>query len=253
MTDIALVRGVPDSFTQALVLGVHPEIDVQLARLQHGRYRDMLATAGYEVKQVPVDETHPDCVFIEDAAVIIGTSAVIARSGAATRRGEVGPVREALPAGLNVCAIEAPGTLDGGDVFTMGDNLYVGRSRRTNEAGIEQLRSVASNEGLTTVPVVLRAGLHLKSVVLPLDRRTILVTPDAVDERAFTGLRIIHEVAEERHRASALPLRDGRLLVTASAPLTRILLAAAGYTPVSIDVSEFQAADGGLTCLSILI
>ncbi len=253
MTDIALVRGVPDSFTQALVLGVHPDIDVQLARLQHARYRDMLAAAGYEVRQVPVDETHPDCVFIEDAAVIVGTSAVIARSAAAPRRGEIGPVREALPAGLNVCAIEAPGTLDGGDVFTMGDNLYAGRSRRTNDAGIDQLRSVASSEGLTTVPVAVHDGLHLKSVVLPLDRESILVTPDAVEERALTGLRIIYEVAGERHRASALPLRDGRLLVTATAPLTTSLLASAGYTPAPIDVSELQAADGGLTCLSILI
>jgi dimethylargininase len=253
MTDIALVRAVPDCYAEAVVRDVRPVIDVQVARRQHARYREMLAVAGYAVQQVPADEAHPDCVFIEDTAVIVGGTAVIARSGAPTRRGEVGPVQHALPAGLALAPIESPGTLDGGDVFTAGDTMYIGRSRRTNDAGIVQLRSVASREGLTTVPVVVHDALHLKSAVLPLDEETVLVTPDAVDERALSGLRIIYEPAEERHQASALPLLNGTLMVTASAPLTAARLANEGYETISIDVSELQAADGGLTCLSILI
>jgi dimethylargininase len=253
MAALALTRGVPDSFAEALVLGARPAIDVPLARRQHAEYRANLAEAGYEVRQVPADEAHPDCVFIEDTAVIVGRTAVITRSGAPGRRGEAPPVHRALPIDLAATTIEGPGTLDGGDVFTAGDVLYVGRSRRTNDAGIDQLRAVASDNGLTTTVVVVHDALHLKSAVLPLDSETVMVTPDAVDETALVGLRTIYEVPEERHQASALPLRDGTVLVTAAAPLTTIRLAEHGFETAAIDVSELQAADGGLTCMSILI
>jgi N-dimethylarginine dimethylaminohydrolase len=66
------------------------------------------------------------------------------------------------------------------------------------------------------------------------------------------GLRIVHEVESERHRFSALPLGDGRVLVTASAPATAERIARSSREVVPIDVSQIQAADGGLTCMSIL-
>jgi dimethylargininase len=132
-------------------------------------------------------------------------------------------------------------------------SLYVGRSARTNEDGIAQLAAIAAPLGLAPRIVEVHDGLHLKSVVLPVDEDTVLVTPNSVDEAALQGLRILYEDESERHRASTLPLRNGRLIVTESAPATAAMLAAAGYEVGSIDVSELQAADGGLTCLSILI
>jgi dimethylargininase len=213
----------------------------------------MLERAGYRIQFVAADEAHPDCVFIEDTVVVVGDVAVITRPGAPSRRGEVAAVRAALPPGLRCCVIEAPGTLEGGDVFMLSDTIYVGLSGRTNRSGIEQLASIASNAGraLVTVPVV--DVLHLKSAVLPLDSETVLVTPDAVDESALGSLRVLYESESERHGASALPMRDGSVLVTASAPLTTQRLRDGGYDTRSIDVSELQAADGGLTCLSVLI
>ena len=58
-------------------------------------------------------------------------------------------------------------------------------------------------------------GLHLKSVVLPVDDAAVVVTPHAVEEAALDGLTGHLRARMERHRFSALPLRDGRLLVTA--------------------------------------
>ena len=66
------------------------------------------------------------------------------------------------------------------------------------------------------------------------------------------GLHLVYEADSERHRFSALPLRDGRLLVTAGAPETATVLATLGHDIVLIDVSQIQVADGGLTCMSIL-
>jgi dimethylargininase len=250
--DTALVRAVPDSFAHALRGESGPALDPHLARRQHGAYLALLDAAGYAVVQLPADEHYPDCVFIEDTAVTLGPMAIITHCAAPSRRGEADVVRDALSARFTVETIESPGTLDGGDVMQLDGALYVGRSARTNEDGIAQLAAIAAPLGVQPTIVEVHDGLHLKSVVLPVDENTVLVTPNSVDETALQGLRILHEDESERHRASTLPLRDGRLIVTASAPVTAAMLARAGYEVAAIDVSELQAADGGLTCLSIL-
>jgi dimethylargininase len=253
MTDrTALIRPVPESFDRALVRGVQPRIDVELARAQHDEYRRHLADAGYSIEVVPSDEAHPDCVFIEDTAVIVGEVAVISRPGAISRRGETLPVAAALSPRFAITQTTEPGTLDGGDVLIMGDVVYVGHSTRTNSDGIDQLRAIAFHQGLGFVTVEVREVLHLKSGVLPIDGKTVVVTPGTVEEDKLDSLEIVCEDEAERHLFSALPLDDGRVLVTASAPSTAEMVARSGHEVVPIDVSQFQAADGGLTCMSIL-
>jgi dimethylargininase len=250
--DTALVRPVADSFSRALVGEAGSALDPDRARRHHADYVALLDSAGYTIEEVAGDEAHPDCVFIEDTAVVLGSVAVIARSGASSRRGEAAPVRDALTARFSIATIDAPGTLDGGDVMQVGGKAYVGHSARTNPAAIEQLAEIATGCGLEVTTVRVHDGLHLKSSVLPLDAETVLVTPNSVDEDALNGLRIVREAPTERFRASALPMRDGRLVITTSAPATSEMLASIGYDVVPIDVTELQAADGGLTCMSIL-
>jgi dimethylargininase len=248
----ALIRPMPDSFPKALVREGRAEIDLALARAQHQEYVRLLEESGHEIQIVPPDEAHPDCVFIEDAAVIVGRVAVTTRPGAESRRGEVQPVMEALASRFDITEIRAPGTLDGGDVMILGETVYVGRSSRTNDEGIGQLRAVAHHQGYGLVTVDVRDVLHLKSAALPIDDQTLVVTPGTVDERKFDGLRILYEHEEERHRFSALPLGAGRVMVTANAPSTAEQVASLGHEVVPVDVSQIQAADGGLTCMSII-
>lgn len=247
----ALIRPLPRSFDRALVREGKPDLDVAAARAEHDVYRGHLADAGYSIEVVPTDDGHPDCVFIEDTAVIIGSVAVITRPGAPARRGETGPVARVLSAHFPLVEIEEPGTIDGGDVFTAGGVVYVGRSARTNDSGIDQLRGVVSDQGLDLIIVDVHDTLHLKSAVLPLGPETVVVTPRAVDEGAFAGLHVIYEADSERHKFSALPLGE-TMMVTASAPVTAERVSALGHRVVPIDVSQIQAADGGLTCMSIL-
>lgn len=250
---IALIRPIPDSFDQALVQERRAVIDVGLARAEHDEYRRHLEAAGYAIEVVPRDDTMPDSVFIEDTAVVVGGIAVITRPGAESRRAEIEPVASALDARFDTTRITAPGTLDGGDVFIADDVMYVGRSTRTNAEGVDQLRAVAYHQGLGVVTVGVNQVLHLKSAVLPVDEETVVVTAGAIDEDRLRGLRILYEDPAERHRFSALPLGEGKVLVTANAPATAELLAKAGYQVVPIEVSQIQAADGGLTCMSILL
>lgn len=249
----ALLREVPDTFDRAIVSDPGRVPDVKLARTQHSRYRKALEQVGFQVEVLPGDDAYPDCVFIEDTAVVLGSLAVACRPGAESRRGEVRPVAARLGSRVPVFNIESPGTVDGGDVMVMGDVAYVGLSRRTNEEGIAQLAKMARSQGMTVRTVPVQQGLHLKSGVLPIDAETVVITPGAVDEAMLSGLRVLYEDPAERGRFTALPLGDGKVLVAGSAPATASMTGDLGFEPIAIDVSEFQAADGGLTCMSIVL
>ncbi|HEX6301260.1 MAG TPA: arginine deiminase family protein [Acidimicrobiia bacterium] len=249
----ALLREVASTFDRAIVSDAGRRPDVDLAREQHHRYAQALIGAGYDVEVIAADHAHPDCVFIEDTAVIIGSTAVIARPGASERRGEGGPVVTMLETRFPIARIEAPGTLDGGDVMVLGRTVFVGRSKRTNDSGVAQLAEVSRSEALTFTAVPVHEVLHLKSAVLPVADATIVVTPGTVDESLLSDLQILHEAKHERHRFSALRLASGEALVTANAPDTAHMVADLGIAVTPLDISEVQAADGGLTCMSILI
>jgi dimethylargininase len=248
----ALLREIPDSFDRAIVGPGGRAPDVGLAREQHSVYRDHLERAGYTVETLTADEGCPDCVFVEDTAVIVGETAVITRPGAPERRPEVPPVADFLAERFPTTHIEAPGTLDGGDVMILGGRVYVGVSRRSNREGIDQLGTAATSQGFDLVVVPVDGALHLKSAVLPVGDETVVITRGTVDESLLTGLRLVYEPDDERLSFSALPLADGRVMTTSSAPQTASLLEGIGLEVTPIDVSEILATDGGLTCMSIL-
>jgi dimethylargininase len=211
----------------------------------------MLEGAGYEVSVIPADEDCPDCPFIEDAAVLLNTLAVITRPGAPERRAETGPVKAALSPVMPLVELTEPATLDGGDVLRLGATLFVGRSRRTNDAGISQLAEIAAGDGLRVIAAPVSNLLHLKSAVLGLDDETVLIATDCTDPTVFVGHRLIEKPPGERG-ASALRLANGSIVVTANTPATMGLVSGAGFEVDWFDASEFQKADGGLTCLSLL-
>ena len=94
-------------------------------------------------------------MFVEDTAVVFDDVAVIARPGAASRRPEVDAMAAALRPYRPLAFIEAPGTLDGGDVLVTPGKVFVGISGRTNEDGVRQLAAhhrAARLRGRSRVP-----------------------------------------------------------------------------------------------------
>jgi dimethylargininase len=182
--------------------------------------------------------------------VILGDLAVLARPGAVERRPEIeGKAAAVSVVGLRVARIEAPGTLDGGDVLQVGTTVYVGRGGRTNAEGIRQLRRIAADEGRTVVAIPLDKVLHLKSAVTALPDGTFLCYADLVDRALFPAVR---DVAEEPG-AHVVLLGDDVILIAASAPFTIAAIADLGYSPVVVDISEFEKLEGCVTCLNVLI
>lgn len=246
---LCLVREVPASFDRCLRSDPAP-IDVTEARRQHAAYVEALRAAGCAVTILPADESCPDCCFVEDAAVVLGSHALATCIGAPSRRAESGPVAAALATqGLTTYLMSAPATLDGGDVLRAGGVLFVGLSGRTNAAGVARLTEAARLDGLEVRTVPVAAGLHLKSAC-SLAAPDLLVHLAGLDPGPFraAGLRCL--AVAEPAGANALRLGDV-LLVSAAAPRTAELLAREGIAVRAVAVGEFHKGDGALTCLSI--
>jgi dimethylargininase len=225
-------------------------VDVALARAQHAAYAEALAASGWTIRPVPAAEDCPDAVFVEDVVVVCEDLAVLARSGAPARRAEVPGVAGILGSlGLRAGEIHEPGTLDGGDVLQVGHTVYVGRGGRTNGAGIGQLRALLAPLGRTVIAVPLVNVLHLKSAVTALPDGTFLLLPELVPAGLFPGVRPV----DEESGCHVVPLGGDQVLIAASAPRTTELLDDLGFTPVVVDISEFEKLEGCVTCLSVLL
>ncbi|MGA5132336.1 dimethylargininase [Streptomyces olivoreticuli] len=250
----ALIRRPGPRLADGLVTHIaRAPVDTALALRQWEDYCRALRDHGWRTVEVPPADDCPDAVFVEDAMVVFRTAALIARSGAPSRRPETAGAEEAAEAlGLTVHRVRAPGTLDGGDVLKIGDTVYVGRSGRTDADGIRQLRTAFEPLGARVVPVPVEKVLHLKSAVTALPDGTVLGHPPLVGEPpAFTFPRFLP--VPEEPGAHVVLLGGPHVLLSANAPRTAALLATRGLHPVPVDIGEFEKLEGCVTCLSVRV
>jgi dimethylargininase len=252
MALVALTRAVPETLARCeLTFQEREPIDLARAVAQHVAYTDLLRSLGLELVELPADPAFPDCCFVEDTAVVLDEAALLTRPGAASRRGEQAAVETALARYRTIARTEAPATLEGGDVLRVGRRLYVGRSGRTNPAGIERLAAVAEPIGYRVVPVDVTGCLHLKSAVTALDEERLLVNRAWLDAAALSGLDLVDVAPEEPGAANVLAVA-GRVIGHPGFPRTLERVAALGYPVLTLDVSEFLKAEAALTCKSLL-
>lgn len=243
----ALVRPPGASFARA-ISSSQAAIDVALAQAQHAEYRQALAAAGVEVGALPPDERFPDSCFMQDPALIIDGVAIIARPGAASRQGEEATVAEALTGRFPLARIVPPGTLEGGDVLILPGRVVVGRSERTNRAGIAQL-AVVSPRPVYEVPVV--GYLHLLTAVTHLGGGTLLAVEGFDLPPELRDLVALRVPADEGYACNALGIGE-QVILPAGYPKTAAMLRAHGYDVLPVPTTEFAKADGGVTCLSLV-
>lgn len=223
---------------------------------EHAAYCASLQAIGLDVEILDAADDHPDSVFVEDGVVSLGDLAVLTRPGVSSRRGEPELLLGVLMRlGIESRRIEAPGTLDGGDVLAVGSTLYVGWSSRTNAEGIAQLAALAKPLGYRTTAVEVQACLHLKTACTALDRETLLINPAWVDGDAFAQMRQIAIAASEPFAANVLRA-GGSIIANAANPATWERIeqhcAANGIPLHAIALHEFGKAEAGLTCLSVI-
>ena len=226
-------------------------IDLTAARAQHRRYEQALRALGCDVHTLRADPAQPDAVFVEDAAVVFAEVAVITRPGAPARRAETAAVAEALTPYRPQHRLAAPATLDGGDVLRVGRRVYVGLSRRTNRAAVEQLEAVLRPYGYEIHPVPVRGCLHLKSAATEVAAATVLVNPQWVEATTFAGLHVLRVDPDEPYAANGLLVGE-RLVYPVSFPDTARRLERHDIRLEPVDVSELQKAEGAVTCCSLV-
>ena len=179
-----------------------------------------------------------------------GDLAVITRPGADERKPETTATEETLRGlGYRITHIEAPGTLDGGDVLKHDGRVWVGLGGRTNDAGVDQLRELLAPLGADVVGVPVRKVLHLKSAVTALPDGTVVGHLPLVDDPDVWAGHFL-EVPEESG-AHVVLLGAETVLMAASAPESAALFRDRGLDVVTVDISEFEKMEGCVTCLSV--
>jgi dimethylargininase len=282
----AIVRMPGPNFAEGLTTAALGQPDYQLALQQHEAYCAALERCGLSLIRLEPDPDYPDSTFVEDVAVLVGSlpdgratapsAAILTRPGATSRAGEVECIRKPLAEFFpQVFEIEAPGTLDGGDICQAAKHFFIGISERTNRAGASQLAeflgqlahtsslvdinesnslfgAVATGSATGSVPgaIATRSLLHLKSGIAYLGDNRLAIIETLAGRKQFAGYDLVLVDQAESYAANCIKVNN-HVLIADGYPNFAAKLRELGYQTIALNMSEFQKMDGGLSCLSL--
>lgn len=248
----AITRLPAPSITQGLRAEDIGDPDYEQMLLDHADYVGTLKQAGASVTELSAQEDFPDSVFVEDVALCLPEAAILMRPGAPSRFGEVAGMAPVLRDFYDqVIQLPGPGFIEGGDILRTSTEILVGRSERTDSAGIAALAEVLEPWGHQLREVHTPPGvLHFKTDCSLLDAQTILSTRRLAASGCFEGYKVIYTADGEEAAANAIRYND-LVLMAAGFPRTRDNLLESGYQVHEINNSECAKLDGGMSCLSL--
>lgn len=226
-------------------------IDLAVAREQHHAYEKLLTSLGVRVISLPAEPDLPDSMFVEDPALVLDELAVIFPLGAQSRRREAASLAAALANFRKLAYVQLPGTIEGGDILRLGRKLFVGRTKRSNAEGISQLAKIVGPYQYEVIAVPVTGCLHLKSAVTQLEGNLLLANRAWFDSSSFTGCQWLDVDPTEPHAGNALSLAQ-TIVFPSSFPGTLARIQQCGFSVHSLDISELQKAESGLTCSSLI-
>ena len=228
----------------------NPDLEGMLAA--HASYVSALKSTGAKVIELEALDAFPDSVFVEDTALCLPQGAILMRPGAPSRLGEVAEMAATIrDCFADVREIKGPGHIEGGDILVTGREILVGRSERTDAAGVAELAEITSEWGHKLREVFTPPGvLHFKTDCSLMDAETILATKRLSASGCFEGYRVL-DVAEGEEAAANAIRFNNLVLFPAGFPRTAEMLDKAGYEVVEIDNKDCAKLDGGMSCLSL--
>ncbi len=224
--------------------------DFDLILRQHQSYVEILKSLGLEVLTLPALDGFPDAYFVEDAAIVVPELAIITNPGVQARKGEVDTIETALKAFRKTIRINAPATIDGGDILLIDKHLFIGISERTNDAGADSMIEILKPYGYTFDKVPVKEGLHFKSSVNYVGKNTLLISEIFAELPFFTNYNQLVIEKDEEYACNTL-LINSTLITPTGYPKTRKKLETLGLPIIETDTSELRKMDGGLTCMSL--
>jgi len=227
-------------------------IDHGRALEQHAEYCRMLRGCGLEVRTLDVNSDLPDCAFIEDLAVVLDEVALVARPASPARQAETAAIDVELRKYRNLEHVVAPAMLEGGDVLRVGRKLLIGLSSRTSAAGAAALAAVSRRHGYEVQTVSVRDCLHLKTACTALPDGRLLVNPAWLDVKALHDFELVPVPEAEPWGANIICL--GKCVCAAAEHEETVdLIGRLGFDVRTASLDEFAKAEGGVTCLSLLV
>ncbi len=243
----ALVRPPGISFPKAI--SKHPQkngINCAKALSQHRRYVDALKQIGGKILSLPPENSLPDSTFVEDTAFIYEEKAFLCSTKEKSRRNEVASVAKVLKDRMEILQLKP--YLDGGDILNTPEVVFVGLSNRTNAKAVKFLSEQINKK---VVPVTVIKGLHLKSSVSYLGKNVLLINPERVEIGPFKSFNWI-EVEEKNSYAANCLAMNNQVLIPKGYQKVRGEIHQHGFETIELEMSEFEKADGGVTCLNLI-
>jgi dimethylargininase len=246
----AILRKPGANFSQGLTTATLGKPSFSLIQKQHRVYTQTLEHLGLEVTVLDPAPDYPDAYFVEDTAVVTPEVAVITLPGARARQGEQTRMAPVLSRFKKIEKIQAPGTVDGGDVLMAGGRFFIGISDRTNTEGARQLGAILETYGYAWDTLAVGEGLHLKSSINYVGNNRLILTAPFQNLDLLDGFDKIVLDEAETYAANTLWIND-TLIMPQGFPLAREQLSVLNLPIIELDVSEVAKMDGGLTCLSL--
>ena len=241
-------RSIVEGLSNSKTLGLP---NYKQAIIQHQSYIDALTKCGLDVHVLEPCEEYPDSTFVEDVALITPNCAIITRPGAPSRRGEVNEIEFVLKQRFNnIEVIEAPGTIEGGDIMMVGDHYFIGLSERTNLEGARQIIQILKKYDMSGSTISLKKVLHLKTGLSYLEKNNLVVCGEFINDSCFEKYNPIEIPEKESYAANCIWINKS-VIIPLGYPTAKQRIKNAGYEVIETDVSEFQKLDGGLSCLSL--
>ena len=225
--------------------------DYALMCSHHDAYVEALRAAEAEVFELEPLDAYPDACFVEDTAICLPEGAVLMRPGAPSRAGEVDAIAPTLRSLVETVLSIDDGYIEGGDILICDREILVGRSARTDAAGVAALRRLVADWGYPVREVETPAEvLHFKTDCSLLDENTILATARLAASGCFAAYEVIETAPGEEAAANSIRFND-RVIMPCGFPETAGKLRAAGYQVCEVGNSECAKIDGGMSCLSL--
>jgi dimethylargininase len=245
-------------------LGWRAEPDPVRLPAEHEAFCAVLSDAGAEVVSSDGSGGNLDAIYTFDPVLVVDGGALLLQPGKPQRRDEPAALVPALEAaGVPVCGSLADAELaEGGDTLWLDEHtLLVGRSYRTNDAGIEALRRALPDVDVIAFDVPHLRGpgevLHLLSLLSPLDDDLVVAYPPLLPARLVellrdrgTSLVDVPDDEFETMGTNVLALAPRVALALQSNDETRRRMERAGVEVLTYRGEELSKGDGGPTCLT---
>ena len=232
-------------------------VDAGRAMAQWESLRRTYLQLGHRVEVIDPVPGLPDMVFAANGATVIGGAVLGARFRSAERAAEgVAYLGWFRNRGYQVVRVPQAVNEGEGDILEAGRVVIAGHGFRTDPAAHAEVAALFGKPVLS-VRLVDPRYYHLDTALCVLDHSTAAYYPAAFDDvgRATLAAHFTELIEAKDEDAEVLGLNavsDGQhVVMAAQARGLAGQIAARGFEPVPVDMSEFSKAGGGPKCCTL--